>query len=257
MKLLLIDDHALFREGLALLLQPLLPDLQVLEAGSCEEAQALLSTPKAILQGGQTRGSNLEENGSGIALCNANEAITPDLVLMDLALPGMSGVEGIQWLRQTYPEVPVVALSSSDDRETVLRTLDAGAMSFIPKSSNSAVLLAALRLVLGKGIHLPASVLTSSAPGGQANNYRLQAASASAVLTESVTPPVDLGLTPRQVEVLDLILQGKSTKLICRELDLSEGTVKTHTSAVLRSLKVTTRTQAVIAAARLGWRIRR
>ena len=111
-------------------------------------------------------------------------------------------------------------------------------MGFIPKSSSSSILAGALKLILARGIYLPPAAFLDRAP------------SSSSPLLPTV--PQQLGLTARQSEVLYLILQGKSTKLICRELGLSLGTVKSHTSAVLRALNVTTRTQAVLAASRLG-----
>jgi DNA-binding NarL/FixJ family response regulator len=218
MHVLLVDDHALFREGLALLLRPLMPGLVAREAGSCEEA----------LQ-------SLQEQG------------LVDLVLMDLGLPGMSGLQGIATLREQWPAMPVVALSSADDRDTVLQAIDAGAMGFIPKSATSAVLIAALKLILARGIYLPPSAFLGSAPTAPAPLPT--AAPASAGKRAS-----DLGLSPRQSEVLYLILQGKPAKLIEREMNLAAGTVKAHTSAVLRALNVTTRTQAVVAAGRLGLR---
>ena len=224
MNVLLVDDHALFREGMALLLAPLVEELTALEAGSCEEALELMDTSDRKIE----------------------------FVLIDLGLPGMPGLEGIRLLRERHPAVPVVALSSSDDRETVLAALDAGAMGFIPKSSTSAIFAAAFKLILAKGIYLPPSAFLGSRPISPPNSGpppRMDTA-APAPLRD----PQDLGLTPRQVDVLYLILQGMSAKLICRELDLSTSTVKSHTSAVLRALNVTTRTQAVIAAGRLGLR---
>jgi DNA-binding NarL/FixJ family response regulator len=148
-------------------------------------------------------------------------------------------------LRERYPEIPVVALSSSDDRETVLQALDNGAMGFIPKASTSEVMMAALKLVFAKGVYLPLSVLLADSAGTD-----------RAVGTENArrATPAQLGLTRRQSEVLHLILQGKPAKSICRELGISGSSVKAHTSAVLRALNVTTRTQAVIAAGKIGLR---
>ena len=214
MNLLIVDDHALFREGLALVLRPAFDDLRIHDAGSCAEALRIL-----------------------------NEVAHVDLVLMDIQLPGMSGLEGIAHVRERFPDVPVVALSSNDDKETVLRALDAGAMGYIPKTSSSAVLVGALKLIMARGIYLPPSVFLGD-----------RSAPVKAV-TAAVTPttsPSDLGLTPRQSQVLYLLLQGKPAKLICRELGLSSTTVKVHTSAVLRALNVTSRTQAVVAAGKLG-----
>jgi DNA-binding NarL/FixJ family response regulator len=227
MNVLLIDDHTLFREGVVLLLRPLLADLHTMEAGSCEQALALL-----------------------------DQSPPPDLVLIDLGLPGMSGLEGIRLLHARHPGLPVVALSSSDDRTTVLQALDAGAMGFIPKSTGSAVFGAALRLILAKGIYLPPSVFLPGQASPVPAAGTPAAADASAPPGSTTMPPTrrpaDLGLSPRQAEVLYLILQGKPTKQICRDLDLAPGTVKSHTSAVLRALNVTTRTQAVVVASQLG-----
>jgi DNA-binding NarL/FixJ family response regulator len=227
MILLLIDDHVLFREGVALLLQPLVADLKVRQAGSCEEALALL-----------------EHEGPA------------DLVLMDLGLPGMSGLQGIALFRERWPQTPVVALSSMDDRQTVLAALDAGAMGFIPKTSSSAILVSALRLIMAKGIYLPPSAFLHDAIERPPVPEPLRPRPATVAASEDAPAlrPADLGLTPRQAEVLYQILQGRSAKLIGRELALSPSTVKAHTSAVLRALNVTTRTQAVVAASRLGLR---
>ena len=225
MNVLLIDDHPLFREGMALLLQPLQPGLATWEAGSCEEGLALL-----------------EAQGPA------------DLVLIDMALPGMHGLEGIARLRERWPALPLVALSSTDDRSTVLQAIEAGAMGFIPKSSTSAVMLAALKLVLARGIYLPPTAFLDDRLGVAPV---APAAAAVPAAVPASTPPTSLqtlGLTPRQGEVLYLILQGKPAKLIERELNLSASTVKAHTSSVLRALNVTTRTQAVVAAGRLGLR---
>jgi len=220
MKILLIDDHPLFREGVALLLKPLVEALETWEAGSCEEAFALL-----------------EQRGSA------------DLVLIDLGLPGLSGLEGLARLRQDHPDVPVVVMSSADDKDTVLAVIDAGAMGFIPKSSTSQIMLGALRLILSKGIYLPPSAFL----GGRSMPSPVATPVAAPPASQG-RRPADLGLTPRQADVLHLLLQGKPAKLIGRQLNLSLSTVKAHTSAVLRALNVTTRTQAVLAASRLGLR---
>ena len=213
MRILLVDDHELFREGVALLLRRLSSDLDITQAGSCEEALAL-------------------PDDSGF-----------DLLLLDIGLPGMSGLEGIALFKQKFLGLPIVALSSSEDYVLVRRTIDAGAMGFIPKTSSADVMIGALQLVLSKGIYLPPSVfLGQSAPTDKT------------ICREFGARPVDLGLTDRQTDVLYLVLQGKSVKLICREIGLAESTVKSHISAVLRALNVTTRTQAIVAASRIGLR---
>lgn len=222
LKVLLVDDHVLFREGIALLLPSLVSATAIVQAGTCEEALAALAAEPDI-----------------------------NLVLMDLSMPGMGGLVGIPVLRGRFPDIPVVALSSNDDRETVMSALDAGAMGFIPKTTTSEVLGGALKLVLSKGIYLPPSVFL-------ADTLRMSESAAtspkptSKVAARPLKTPADLGLTPRQADVLYLILQGKPAKSISRDLGVSASTVKAHTSAVLRALNVTTRTQAVVAAGRLG-----
>lgn len=220
MKVLLVDDHPLFREGLSMLLKNLMSDVETCEAGSSEAALSQVDSQSDI-----------------------------DLILMDLGLPDMSGLDAIKLMRERHTGIPVVALSSSDDKATVLRALDNGAMGFVPKSANSAILAGALRLILAHGIYLPPSVFLGERLTPTAERPPQSGGGASAARS-----PGDLGLTARQGDVLLRILQGKSAKVISRELDLSASTVKTHTSAVLRALNVTTRTQAIIAAGKLGLR---
>ena len=159
-----------------------------------------------------------------------------DLILLDLALPGCDGFELLADLRREWPGMPVLVLSATHDRETVEHALDLGAMGFIPKTANTRVLLDALRLVLSGGVYVPAE-------SAQAN---------SALRPRSVTRPEQLGLTLRQADVLKLLVQGKPNKLICRDLRLSEGTVKVHVSAILKRLNVKSRAQAVATLARRG-----
>jgi DNA-binding NarL/FixJ family response regulator len=142
----------------------------------------------------------------------------------------------------------VVVLSASEQPETVIRAIDGGAMGFIPKTSSSQLLIGALRLVLSGGIYLPQEVL------------RREQAIAPAAPLPAGTPaqlrsPREIGLTDRQSQVLALVVQGKPNKLICRDLDLAEGTVKIHVSAILKALGVTNRTQAVIAVSKLGMKL--
>jgi DNA-binding NarL/FixJ family response regulator len=221
MKILLVDDHVLFREGIALLLKSLVAEDSLYQAGTCEEALTLVARDPSI-----------------------------ELVLMDINLPGTSGINAISMIRAEFPLIPVVGLSSSDDKQTILDAIDAGAMGFIPKSSSSAVLFAALQLVLSKGIYIPPQAFLRD----RGVVARTAAISADKSASAEHASPKDLGLTPRQSDVLFLILQGKSAKVIAKELSLSSSTVKIHTSASLRALNVTTRTQAVIAAGRLGLR---
>jgi DNA-binding NarL/FixJ family response regulator len=160
-----------------------------------------------------------------------------DLVLLDLKMPGSEGLDALAALREAIPAVPLVVLSGEDNPAVVRAAIERGAMGFIPKASTPEVLIQALRLVLAHGVYLPPAVLDAAAPVPAADR--------------TVLP----GVTPRQMEILRCVIQGKSNKMIARELDISEGTVKAHLSSVLRSLDARNRTEAVYAAAKLGLRI--
>ncbi len=227
MRILIADDHELFRDGLRLVLSNLGPDVTVVEAGTYDETLTLLRS------GGQ----------------DGTDAI--GVVLLDLVMPGMRWAEGLAALKTTAPEVPVVILSASQDRRLVLETVRLGASGFIPKTSSSKVMLSALQLVLSGGIYLPPSLIATDDPGGNDDPATLLAAAHAVPPNDA--PPADAPLlTPRQREVLALLGQGKSNKEIARLLDLSEGTVKLHVTAILKSLNVSNRTGAVVAASRLG-----
>jgi DNA-binding NarL/FixJ family response regulator len=218
-KILVVDDHPLILEALHHVLKQLDAQVTVFDAQSADQAQALL-------------------RAHGDA----------DLLLLDLGLPGIDGLQVLSRVRADHPSIPVVVLSASDARENVMRAIDLGAMGFIPKSSSNQVMLGALRLVLSGGVYLPPAALMHD--GGSERTGGAGVAMPSA--RDSGVTARDLGLTERQAQVLGLILQGKPNKLICRELDLAEGTVKIHVAAILRALNVSTRTQAVIEASRLG-----
>lgn len=167
----------------------------------------------------------------------------PDLhlILLDLNLPDRDGFAVVDDLRTRYPTISVVVVSAFHDRENVLRALNLGALGFIPKSASRDVMVNALRLVFSGGIYIPTEALgpmeappTKSVPGRR-------------------TTPADLGLTERQLEVLTLMMQGKSNKVIGRVLKVAEPTVKHHVTAILKALEVTNRTEVVIAVAALGW----
>jgi DNA-binding NarL/FixJ family response regulator len=164
-----------------------------------------------------------------------------DLVLLDLALPGIHGLSVLQSLRAKHPAISVVVISASSDRENVTRALDHGALGFIPKSSSNEVLASALKLVLAGGIYVPPEVLG-----------RRGAELVSPSIAAGHRTPAEIGLTERQAQILALIMKGKSNKLICRELDIAESTVKNQVTAIMKALNVTSRTQAVLAVNELG-----
>jgi DNA-binding NarL/FixJ family response regulator len=167
-----------------------------------------------------------------------------DLVLLDLHMPGLNGMDALAAMREAAPGTPLVVLSAESDPGVVRAAIEGGAMGFIPKSSTPEVLIQALRLVLSKGVYLPPLVLEAADAA--------RSPSAALPQTAKIVLP---GLTPRQMEVLHCVIRGKSNKTIARELDLSEGTVKTHISAMFHALGVHSRTEAVYAAAKLGLRL--
>lgn len=165
-----------------------------------------------------------------------------DLVLLDLNLPDTIGTSGIETLRQRFPRVPVMVLSGSADRATVDRCLRAGASGFLPKTASGERLGTAVRAIAGGGIYVPRDI-----EGGAPRTWGAAGGPAASDVRQ-------LGLTDRQTDVLRLIMRGLPNKLIGRQLQLAEGTVKVHVSAVLRALGARNRTQAVLAANRLGLR---
>jgi DNA-binding NarL/FixJ family response regulator len=181
----------------------------------------------------------LEAANSRSAVQRVEENLDLELILLDLNLPDGSGLDLLKALRERHPAISVVVLSASDEREKVAKALDLGALGFIPKSSPREVMLSAFNLIFAGGIYVPPEIL------------------ARPTLTQLATPAprasaAELGLTDRQMDVLVLMMQGKSNKAICRVLDLAEPTVKNHVTAILRALKATNRTEAVIAAGALG-----
>ena len=211
MYILVVDDHALLRGGMRFLLRSLDPGLQMDDAADC--AQAL----------------------ERVAARNY------DLLLLDLKMPGLNGLEALDALREAAPATPLVVLSGEDDPGVVRAAIERGAMGFIPKSSTPEVLVQALRLVLAHGVSLPPAVLGSA---------RAAPATSLGASGEVLLP----GLTLRQMDVLRCVIRGLPNKIIARELDVSEGTVKAHLTLVLRALGVHNRTEAVYAAAKLGLR---
>ncbi len=169
----------------------------------------------------------------------------PDLhlILLDLNLPDRDGFAMLADVRKRYATISLVVLSASRDRETVIRALDLGALGFIPKSAPRDVMVNALRLVFAGGIYIPPEALGRSEPKEQQP------------VTARRVSPTDLGFTERQMEVLALMMQGKSNKAISRILDVAEPTVKHHVTAILKALKVANRTEAVVAVGSLGWQL--
>jgi DNA-binding NarL/FixJ family response regulator len=164
-----------------------------------------------------------------------------DMVLLDLSMPGISGFSGLIYLRAQYPAIPVVIVSASDDGSTIRRSLDFGASGFIPKRFGVETLRDAIKKVMEGDVWVPADTDLSSATDPDMARLR----------DRLVT------LTPQQVRVLMMLSEGLLNKQIAYELGVSEATIKAHVSAILQKLGVESRTQAVIAAAKIAggqWR---
>ncbi|WP_458526104.1 response regulator [Onishia taeanensis] len=213
--LMVADDHPLFREAIGAVIAAGLPGSRLLEADSLAHA-----------------------------LQRAEQHEEVDLLLLDLGLPDASGLEGLKALRDAYPALPVAILSADQDRRTILEAIDLGAVGYIPKSTPRQELLAALTRLLEGQLYLPVDIMR-----------RPQAAAA-------IAPPAEEGLeetqrqrlaelTDKQLEVLIRLSRGVSNKVIARELEIAETTVKTHVSAILRKLRVSGRVQAILAAGAL------
>lgn len=203
MHVLLVDDHALFREGLRALLVNISPELTIYEASSV--ASAVDECKSTVFR----------------------------MVLLDLGLANSGGVETLDAFREAVPDIPVIVLSGDQQPRLIRSAIDRGAVGYIPKSHTSELMIAALRFVIAGGIYLPPVMLDE--PGVQQ-----QAASADCFAR----------LSPRQQEVIQLLLQGQSNKFIARKLGLSEGTIKAHVSAIFQIIGVKNRVEAVTLAAK-------
>lgn len=209
MRILFADDHPLFREGVKPVLLKLAPDVEILEA---------------------------KDYPMAFELARRHDDI--DLALLDLYMPGMSGVEGIGRFRAAFPRIPVAVLSASDERENIQRLLANGALGYISKSSPSDVILSALRLVLAGGIYIPPSLLDGVSEG-EVETFMLEAGKQES-------------LTRRQVDVLRELAKGLNNRQIAHNLNVTEGTVKIHLAGIFRVLNVNSRTEALLLAQKMG-----
>jgi two-component system, NarL family, nitrate/nitrite response regulator NarL len=196
-RILVVDDHPLYREGMVSALRARLPGLEVLGAGSAEE---------------------------GLTVLEGNPET--DLVLIDLRLPGMDGFGALSAYATRFPTVSRVLISGEEGADIARRAFDAGASGFIPKSMAVDEVAAAIRQVLDGGVFVPA---------------------------QGERQPKANGLTLRQLEALRLLGEGYTNKEIARALDITERTAKAHVAAIFETLGTDNRTQAVIAAQRLGY----
>ena len=233
MKVLLIDDHPLIVSALAAVIQGMGSGVVVVGAGSADAARAALAADASF-----------------------------DLALLDLQLGNTDGFALLGELRAAYPQVPIVIVSASDRTADVFRAIGQGAMGFVPKRASNETLFEALRMVMSGSIYVPPMIMRSPSPvaGARSGSEGWSGATWGVHVDDNGLTPsgkprapfAELGLTPRQTDVLALLLQGQSNKLIARALNLSVETVKDHVAAVLRTLNVSSRTQAVLAISQMS-----
>ena len=200
MHILIVDDHPLFREGLKTLLTALEPAVRISDAGTVAQAIALAAVD------------------------------APDLILLDMNLPGTSRLDALRQVKAAHEAASVVVVSADEDPVLIRSAVDEGAAGYIPKTSDASLTIQALRLVLANGIYLPRAALTGGGARSSGESARAQG------LPE---------FSGRQLAVLKCLLQGKANKVIARELDIAEGTVKAHLWAIYQALGVNSRAQAM------------
>ncbi len=204
MKILIADDHALFRDELSSRLEKINPDVVLMQASSFSQALKILE-----------------------------KEVDLDMIIVDLDMPDMQWEEGIKILKQKSDEINIIVISASEDMRQIRKILQSGIKGYIPKRLESQTMHNALKLIVEGGIYIPPALVENNSEFSN-NNRRSKT------------------LTNRQSQVLDLIAEGKSNKQIAYEMGVSEATVKLHINALLRSLKVNNRTQAVITAQKMG-----
>lgn len=206
MKILIADDHALFRDGLSLYLEKLEPEAVIIQASSCSQMLKLLNSDHKI-----------------------------NFLFFDFEMSDTPWQEAFDEIKKAAPNVSFVVISGLEDTRVIKAVLSSGAKGYLPKRLDAKVLNNALRLILDGGTYVPPNLIENSAQNSiEAKNSGIK------------------NLTYRQSQVLDLIAQGKSNKQIAFDMGVSESTVKLHINALLRSLHVSNRTQAVITAQKLG-----
>jgi DNA-binding NarL/FixJ family response regulator len=202
LKILVVDDHILVREGLCYVLEKLGNNTNIVEADNYQQAVNLLHNDDDI-----------------------------DLILIDLNMPGEDGFTLLEFCRANYPSLPAIVLSASKQRADMQQALKNGALGFIPKDSTSQVMLGALRTIMTGELYIPPLM----------NDYNTQA-----------QLNIDNTFTPRQKQVMIMVVQGLSNKSIALELGIAEATIKMHVSSIFKALGVQNRTEAALAAHKLG-----
>ena len=217
MQFLIVDDHSIVTMALGMLLKDFDgQDNTVYTANSKDEALALA-----------------DQYGD-----------TADLMILDLSMPGVEGTSLMETIVERHPTMKILVMSGLTDQHSIVKVLQMGAAGFIPKSLDAALLTAAIRFVLNGGVYIPVKLLAE--------------AQRTSLLTSRDTqrPNIEtVHLTERQKDVLALLAKGAPIKRICKELNLSEGTVKTHVTAIYRAFNATNRTEALLEARRHGFEV--
>ncbi|MCP9337557.1 response regulator transcription factor [Stutzerimonas xanthomarina] len=208
-KILIADDHPLFREAIHNVIQDGFPGSEILETADLDSA---------------------------LAMTLENDDL--DLVLLDLNMPGMHGLNGLINMRNEAPTIPVVIVSAEQDKQVVLQAITYGACGFITKSSPRAQMTDAIEQILNGNVYLPSDIIRSQ----KATTRRAQHNE------QSIPPELLQALTRKQLLVLERMTKGESNKQIAYNLDIAETTVKAHVSAILRKLNVHNRVQAILSA---------
>lgn len=213
MKILLVDDHVLFRDGMHYVLRQLGEDVEILDAGNFPAALAMADRHPDL-----------------------------DLVLLDLGLPGGEGAPSVKLFHSHHPAVPLVVISAIDHRDDIEKVMNNGAMGFISKMSSGDTMVQALRVVLDGGVYLPPQLLHQAIAGIEQHSR----------VDRRTWRTNEFGLTARQMDVLQRMADGLSNKDIAETIGLAEGTVKIHVAAIFSALRVNRRADAVQTARRLG-----
>ena len=206
MKILIADDHALFRDGLALRLEQIAPEATIIQASGFSQVLKIIRQDHDI-----------------------------EILILEVEMQDMPWLDSLKQIHETAPNIKIAVISAAEDSRTIRSILATGVKGYIPKRSEIKVVNNALKLILDGGTYIPPNLI-DNAPvnnlSGRSNGVKT--------------------LTNRQSQVLDLIAQGKSNKQIAYDMGVSESTVKLHINALLRSLHVNNRTQAVITAQKIG-----
>lgn len=214
-KILIADDHPLFREAISNVIHASFPDCELLEAQTLDRALEL----------------TLEQDDL-------------DLILLDLNMPGMNGLNGLITLRNESPTIPVVIVSAEEDKQIVLQAITYGAVGFITKSSSREEMTSALKQILAGNVYLPSDIIRSNSPETRRQPRKDD---------NRIAPEMLSSLTRRQLLVLERMSTGESNKQIAYNLNIAETTVKAHVSAILRKLNVHNRIQAVLSAGNIDF----